>query len=447
MALFKQQHTSWAARVKTRLFNFWEAIHTTYWFVPTLIVSLGVILALVLVYLGEHGMVGPAQFEWLRQTSPAGARTLLATLSGSIITVAGVAFSVTIVALTLASSQFGPRLLRNFMRDGGNQFVLGSFLATFAYCVIVLRTIQDNGIVFVPHLAIAVASVLALINIGVLIYFIHHVASAINASQVIDGVATELEQTIDRLFPDDYAPGAEADDVTDFDTDESVTVSIKRSGYIQAIDAVPLLNVAKKHGWMIKLLQRPGKFVTPGMPLVLVNTQNELSDEIEKTIARAALLGPRRTPEQDVEFLIHQLVEIALRALSPGVNDPFTALDCVDRLGGALIILAQRQLPSALCCDDSGRCRLLIDPPTFPGLADAAFDQMRQYGASSMAVSLRLLEVIALVLPHAVRPGDQDSLEKHARMIRDACLHQHDEQHDHDDLKRRYDVIENLVAK
>lgn len=449
MAFFKKRHTSYFLRVKTRLFNIWEALHTTYWFVPGLIVMLGVLLALALVYLHEHGIVGPVQFEWLRQTSPAGARTLLSTLSGSIITVAGVAFSITIVALTLASSQFGPRLLRNFMRDGGNQFVLGVFLATFAYCVIVLRTIQDNGIVFVPHLAIAVAAILALANVAVLIYFIHHVASAINASYVINGVATELEQTIERLFPDEYEPDKTPDEssTTAIKPDNSTVVSINRSGYIQAIDIAALLNLANKHDWTIKLVQRPGKFVTPGMPLAYISCNAELTEKAEKAITRAMLLGVRRTPEQDVEFLIHQLVEIALRALSPGVNDPFTALDCVDRLGGALILLAQRKLPSALCCDDAGQCRLLIDPPTFPGLANTALDQMRQYGASSMAVSLRLLEMLAWVIPHAVREGDGESLQKHARMIQAACAHQHDEKHDLEDLQRRYQHIQDVIAE
>ena len=447
MGINRNASSTGIALLRARFVSYCSDIRGSYWFVPSLGVVAGILAAYFAILQDRNGIVESHYMFWLRETSPAGARALLSTLAGAIITVAGVSFSITIVALTLASSQFGPRLLRNFMRDGGNQFVLATFLSTFAYSMVVLRSIQDNAFVFVPHLAIAMASGLALFNVVVLIYFIHHIASTISASHVIKSVSQELDQTIDRLHPNSLATKAKQPNC-DVSFDSADCVRATSSGYIQVLDIAGLLKIADTKHWAIKIESRPGQFVTRDTPLAQIVRQKKskaLAESDIELVNSAIILGASRTPEQDVEFLIHQLVEVALRALSPGINDPFTALDCIDRLGEALIKLTQRQLSPTTYSDDDNTPLLILKPTTFAGLADAAFDQLRQYGCSSMAVSLRMLEVIALIIPFAQRDEDLVILAKHAKMISKSCASQHKEEHDQADLKTRNDNIEKLL--
>jgi len=249
------------------------------------------------------------------------------------ITVAGVAFSITIVALTLASSQFGPRLLRNFMRDTGNQIVLGTFIATFIYCLLVLRSVYSvGGHDFVPGISVTFAIALAVANVGALIYFIHHVSTSIHADRVIAAVYNELSEHIQRLFPEE------------------------------------LLKIAEEHDMLIDLQFRPGEFIVVGTALAKVKSAEHLKENLVEQIASSFILGPQRTPEQDAEFAIHQLVEVAIRALSPGINDPFTAITCIDHLGSALCILTGRVFPSPYRYDEEGNLRFIAKPLTFEGI-------------------------------------------------------------------------------
>ncbi len=190
-----------------RLAQLWESLRTSYWFVPTVMTAGAVGLSFASVHLDQV-----VKAEWVRAVgwiwagSPEGARQVLSTIAGSMITVAGVAFSITIVALTLASTQFGPRLLRNFVRDLGNQVVLGTFVSTFVYCLLVLRTVRGGDVAeFVPYLSVTLGVAFALASLGVLIYFIHHVSGAIQAEHLIASVADELEDAIERMFPESWA--------------------------------------------------------------------------------------------------------------------------------------------------------------------------------------------------------------------------------------------------
>jgi uncharacterized membrane protein len=190
--------------MKTKLLKLWDSLRATFWLVPTLMAIMAIGLSFAMVALDEA--VGNRVLEkvgWVWAGGPEGARGLLSTVAGSMITVAGVVFSITIVALSLASSQYGPRLLRNFVRDKGNQIVLGSFIATFVYCLLVLRTVRgDDGAHFVPAIAITLGMVLTLASLGVLIYFIHHVSISIQAATIIGLVSHELNEVIERLFPE-----------------------------------------------------------------------------------------------------------------------------------------------------------------------------------------------------------------------------------------------------
>ena len=394
----------------------------------------------------KHGVI--QEFGgWIYTGGPQGARTLLSTIASSMINIAGVTFSLVVVALQLASSQFGPRLLRNFMRDTGNQLVLGTFLATFIYCLIVLRTIrEDKDNVFVPNISITVAVVLAFASLGVLIYFIHHMAEAIQADNLIAKVNRELDDAIERLFP--MKLGQEPpkqrrwleEIPADFDR-EACPIMAARSGYIQGIDNNKLMKIATKNNLLLRLKSRPGKFVVKGSEIIRAWPRQRVNEQLARQLDNSFLWGVQRTEQQDVEYPLNRLVEIAVRALSPAVNDPFTAIRCIDRLGEALCHLAAKDIPSPYRYDEENKLRVIADPVTFAGMTDAAFNQIRQYGQSSAAVTIRLLETLAVVAAHTHNQKDCAALLHHANMIRrgsDAGL---PEEQDRKDVEARYQAV------
>lgn len=361
---------------------------------------------------------------WAYAGGAEGASSVLETIAGSMITVAGVVFSLTLVALTLASSQFGPRLLRNFMRDTTNQLVLGTFVSTFLYCLLVLRSIRfTEGDVFVPHLSVTLGLLFAVASLGVLIYFIHHVSVSIQADQVVARVSTELLEGIDDLFPEQIgapasgpsdAPDAVALDRLDRDAQPVASVS---DGYLQLIDADALMELAVEEDFVVLVLCRPGDYVVAGSPLAKISPGDKLDERIATRVNAVFALGEQRSPARDIEFAVRQLVEVAVRALSPGVNDPFTAVSCVDRLGSALCRVAQREFPSPYRQDEQGILRVVAPETTFRAIAEVAFNDIRAYARSSATVTIRLLHTVTTVAAFARRRGDRGVLREHAQMI------------------------------
>jgi uncharacterized membrane protein len=405
-----------------RVRNALDQVRSSYWFVPGAMAILAIVLSFVTIAVDQQ-----VQYSWVRQVSffwsggADGARGLLSTVAGSMITVAGVVFSITLVVLSLASSQFGPRLLRNFMRDTGSQVVLGTFIATFVYCLLVLRTIRStNSVEFVPYISVTVGLVLALASLAVLIFFIHHIALAIQAPVLVANVAGELLEATKTLFPADVGRHGEGsrDLPPDFDT-TGREIKAGRSGYIQAIEDARLLQVAKENDLILQLLHRPGYFVTEGRSVLRAWPGDRVDDDLAAGLARHLLIGKQRTPIQDIQFNIEQLVEVAVRALSPGINDPFTAISCIDWLGAALCRLAGKDFPAPERYDDAGYLRLVVgEPLTFTGLVDAAFDQIRHYSEGSPAVRNHLLEIIAVVAEATASPENRQALERQAAMIK-----------------------------
>jgi uncharacterized membrane protein len=354
---------------------------------------------------------------WVYAGGPEGARAVLSTIAGSMITVAGVTFSITIVALTLASQQFGPRLLRGFLRDLGNQIVLGTFVSTFLYCLLVLRTVRGNDDAqFVPHLSVTLGVLLAMLSLGVLIFFIHHVSISIQASQIIANVAADLGSAVVRLFPDElgHADKRSTDVGALPDDREGQTVSATASGYVQAIDGDALLRLTAEHDVILRIEVPPGRFVHDGATLMRAWSKAALDTAFGERARAAFILGSGRTPTQDVQFFIAQLVELAVRALSPGINDPGTARMCLDRLGQMLCLMATRDMPAAARYGDDGRLRVMTSPLTFDDMAAAAFNEIRRYGRSSVSVTSHLLDVIRGVAGCVTREPDRRALLQHA---------------------------------
>ena len=406
-----------------KLSKFWGTLRSSYWFLPGLMAVAGMALAFGMLALDQAEAIKTGELSWIYRGGPEGARGLLSAVASSMVTVAATAFSITIVALQLAASNFGPRLLRNFMQDTGNQIVLGTFIATFLYCLLVLRTIHGEDYnLFVPQLSVTIGIVLAIASIGVLIYFIHHASTIIQASHVIAGVADELDDAIDRLFPEEMGQAAPekhpaiAATPEDFDV-QAYFIRSTHTGYLQAIDDQLLLKLACKYNLLLRLTTKPGDFIAKGDCLVLAYPEKQVNPKMIHDINQAFLMGKERTEQQDIEFPINQLVEIALRAISPGINDPFTAVRCIDRLSAGLSRLAERQFPSAYRYDTNHTLRVMAEPIAFEQLIDTAFNQIRHYGKSDIAVTLRLLKAIAQIASHTHRPRDQIALEQQAEMI------------------------------
>jgi uncharacterized membrane protein len=419
------QHELQLPIVKTFLLKYWDRLRSSFWFIPSLMAGGAIGLSFVTVALDEGVTDRWLQSHgWAYTGGAEGASSVLSTVAASMIGIAGVVFSMTLVALTLASSQLGPRLLRNFMRDTANQVVLGAFVATFVYCLLVLRTIRRaDEIAFVPHLSVTVGVLLAIVSLGVLIYFIHHVSVSIHADEVVARVGAELIEGIERLFPDRVA-GAQLPliDSTSaslpavFDR-ESCAIESRTDGYVQIVDVDALNRLAAEAGLLVRLEQRPGLYVVKGRPLMRAWPRDRVTDEVASRASAAFVTGNQRTSAQDVEFAIHQLVEIAVRALSPGINDPFTANTCLDRLGSALCLLATRRMTTPNRIDDDGQLRVIVIPTTFQQLVDAAFDQIRQYARSSVGVTIHLLDTITVIAGSARGARDRGALKRQADLI------------------------------
>lgn len=411
--------------MKTRLLNAWEDLRTSLWFVPSLMLFGAVALAFGTVALDAHVNAKLARsVSWLWSGSPDGARALLSAAGSSVMTVAGVVFSITVTSLTLASSQFGPRLLRNFMSDKGNQIVLGTFIATFVYCLLVLRTVRStNEGNFVPYISVTIGMGLTVTSLCVLVYFIHHVAGSIQAENISAAVGRELHEAIVGHC-EEHAPG-DGQNVPDPAADapaEPPTVRAEESGYLLSVDRELVVKFAAEQNLRVRLVSRPGDFVLRGAILAefwsvhhspRTGFQNEQAENSPaQKLLQSFSLGRRRTPTQDVRYPARQLVEVASRALSPGINDPFTATGCMDWLAAGLSELARRPPPRCCWRDEDGQPRLWEEPVSFPELVEACFEPIRAYSEDSDLTTQHLLKTLNSLALFARREEDLAALRR-----------------------------------
>ncbi len=410
-------------------------------------VAVAIGLALLLPWIdqtiGKH-RVGVAR--WIYDGGPEGARAILTTVAGSMITVAALTFSITIVGLSTASQQFGPRLLRNFIRDRGYQVVLGTFLATFIYCLLVLRTVRSNGsLQFVPYLSLALGILLAVVGVGVLVYFIHHAAHAIRAETIVATTGRELRLAIDRLSPP-IENGRHVGRRTIRGLPEGFPSGAKEitaaaSGYIQAIHVDRLLKLAGENGLVCRLEHRVGHFITEEDTLLEVWPGTAPTDELRTDLNDCFVLGTERSLNEDVESAVDQLVEVAVRSLSPGINDPATACACIDQLTDGLRLVGERTIPPAILCYED-EVRLVTYPVTYARLVDAAFSRIRQYSGGSVPVVLRLLGSIASLVPRVQYDSHRAALLRQARALWRVSQESVPEPDDLRDIETRYKAVE-----
>lgn len=424
---------------------FYKELLATFWFVPVLTIVLAIVLSAGLVSIDNNWTL--ADESWMHfflVNSADSARSILSTISGAMIGVAGTVFSVTLVALTLASSQFGPRLIKNFMYVRLNQVVLGSYIATYLYCLLVLNAIKtEGGYVFIPSLSILVAILAAVSNIVLLIVFIHQIATSIQADKIIADISEFVSEQVKNLFPEKMGQEAEKEE-EEVDVDATVSqyphsrvVKSRKSGYLQYIDDQALMHLISEKEALFDLHHRPGSYLVDGLKIGEIHSKEALEEEEVEKILDQFFIGKTKTPQQDLEFSIHQLVEIAARALSPGVNDPYTAIACIDNLTNTMSYLAQVKFPSRYRYDEEEELRIMADVLEFEGMLAAAFNQIRQFSAGSTAVIIRLMEALIIIQEFTLTDKDRQAVIKHARMVLEVGKQTIKEENDIEDLIKR----------
>jgi len=379
--------------LKARFRKLLSDMGKTFWLLPAAMVALAIVLALGLVSLDKSGLVPDwmVNSPWLYSGGGTGGRTLLGAVAESTIGVAGTVFSITIAALSLAAGQMGPRLLRNFTRDRGNQFTLGAFLGTFSYALMVLRSVRTHSEgEFVPHLSLSVGILLAFVCVATLVFFVGHMAGRISVDTVIELVSRDVRRAVGRLMLDKPEP----DPPSYLDWNDAVPLTDDRQGYLQQLECGELADWAACSATCLRLLVRPGDTLFPGAPIALMTPPVKGA---AAAIRSATAVGGGRVSAADLEAPIRQLVEVAVRALSPGINDPHTAMSVLDRLGAALCDAVTLHLWRGTVVRD-GRVVLVVPAIDYGGLVDAMFHLIRQNAAGSVAVLIRMLEVLAAVV-------------------------------------------------
>lgn len=427
-----------------------EALRTTLWLIPTVTMVVAGVLFAVTYGIDRAAYNNDVHLAtWISRDSADAARQVLIAIAAAVITVAGVVFSITILALTLASQQFGPRMLRNFIRDRGTQWTFGVLVGTFVFSVLALGSVANGGRRgdFVPQLSIAVALGLMLLSLGVLVYFIHHVATSIQLPSVVAGIAADFSTTVDEVHGEAARfGGAQPDNgmsVAEIMVrmDESgALVLARRSGFLQAVGHDRLLAIATSCGGVVRLLNRPGHFLVEGRPVAVV-WPADAADSVAAALDRAHVVGASRTLTQDIAFAADQLVEIALRALSPAVNDTFTALNCIDWLGDGLCKIAGRPMPDGIYRDASGQVRLIDEVITFERLVKGAYDKVRQAGRGMPAVLIRQLENLEKNVQHATGRSQREALLRQAEMILRNSEQSVPEERDRADVRAAYETV------
>lgn len=387
-----------------------------------LVLSIGI--ALGMVYLDAVLHEDEIKVAWLTTLKADAARTILATVAGSMATIAGVVFSITIVALQLAASQFGPHVMRSFLADRGSQVTLGTFIGTFIYSLIVLVTGRAN-VGFVPYAATYMDILLGIIAMVVLIYFINHIANLIRIESVIDALARELADSTETVFPGRLG---EAETVWREQPPTFVAgmdgrgsaVAICASGYIRRINERALMRLATDRDLLVHLEVRPGDYMVPGMVLMTVVPPPavRLDERAYAQLRGIVVLGERRTPDQDVPYALQQLTEVAVRALSPGINAPFTAIPSIDAIGAGLVRLADRRMPSLRRVDASGKERVLVSRGlTLAELTRDALGPIASAAGRQAFVTARVVEVALLTAGRARVDIDRDELHAFADAV------------------------------
>lgn len=439
--------------MNARATKLWQDLQSSYYFIPALMGFGAICLAQLTIHLDGvfASRLAGAEFFFLSKAD--GARTILATIAGSMMGVAATTFSITMVAVTSAAGQYGPRLIGNFMRDRGNQVTLGTFTSTFIYCLLVLRVARtgevgdgSNGLAeFVPHLSLLTAMALTLMSVGVLIYFIHHVPETLNVGNITARVGRRLRDDIAKIYPEELGKEGNSKgfdfDIDTFKQPGAIEVRARAEGYIQTIKIDTLLEAAQRDDAVVKLEYRPGDFATRGDVLMRIRPQKDWEGEIQPYLSAYAM-GQNRTAHQNILFLADELVEILARALSPGVNDPFTAINCINWFHSAMKAFLRGHVPSPYRLDEDGALRVIAYPIDFQKFASVICDQSRAYIASDRNTALKMLSILTELVADAKNEEAESILIYHVEKLKAATLQGQLSDADKSDISRAFEVVQ-----
>jgi len=388
------------------IFKFLEEIKSSYWFIPTLMLVITIGLSLLSIELDTYLNIKQKDvgiLSWIFSNQVDGARQVLSTIAGTMMTVAGVTFSMTLISISFAGAQIGPRILSNFMNDRGNQITLGTFISTFVFCLLVLRTITgeaEGEIQFIPHISIFIALVFAFLSLGVLIYFIHHIPQKMSMTESVDTTGDGLLTCIDALYPANKSKINENiyenfNLYTHYSTHHVIKAQGK--GFIEYINLEAVIKAAKKHNCLIELYKRPGNYICEGVDLLCVHANENKSDDIYHEITNAIIWGVKRSNNQDILFPGQLLVEIAARALSAGVNDPYSAIECLNQLQAAFIKFSIKEIPEKFIADNEKVIRVLSEPIHYGEFFNLIMDSLRSFIKTDMLCTQRVLELLVFI--------------------------------------------------
>ncbi len=398
----------------------WFHLNSSLWFVPALLVAAAAILATAMIEVDlRSNMDLAARFPRLFGAGADGSRGLLGAIASSMMTITGVTFSITIVALALASTQYTPRILRNFMQDRTNQMTLGVFVGVFVYALLVLRTIRGGDEAFVPSLAVMVGILLTLVSVGVLILFIHHIASSIEASTLISIAAIETIKALNKHF-DGVEDGDASDDGGNRDHPQGgvwQAVASPATGYIQSVDIQQLIDLAERRDLVLRMERSVGNFIVEGAPILAIHSSEPPPADDCREIRQAFVIGRFRTIDQDPDFGVRQIVDIALKALSPGINDSTTAATCLDYLGAIIAELSRMKIESDYCSGEKRQLRVISRAATFEEHLGEAFDQIRESASGNTAVLSRMLTAIETIARFVRTERQREALQAHIDLI------------------------------
>jgi uncharacterized membrane protein len=439
--------------MRARLLKLIDTLFRNFWFLPGLmmICAIGIFL-LADAFNDTHWVYVLQQNGIFYSGGLNEAKTILQVIAETMVAIASLAFATVGVVLTLATSQFGHRLIRSFMRDKPTQFCFGIFVSTFIYSLLVLYELhKDKAHINIPALSVSVAFFLAIVAGAVLIYFTNHIAQMISAPSVIAEVGGEMDETIDRTWPEEpprlarFLTEEKIDTALERIKREGLSVQSGKQGYIQTLDAVDLLEFATEQEVIIKMDCRPGDYLYIGNPVALVWPADKKGAKWTNKIHKSMVVGKRRTPIQDLRFAFNQLAEIEVRAMSPALNDPFTALDCVNRICAGISRLAQRTEPTSWKTDSDGHLRLFIKSVSFDELLNAAFMPMRNYSRKSAIVTLQMLHALNELAPSLQTDEQRQAIAFQAGLILDGANEGLLEGHDRDAAQSAYQkVLQNL---
>lgn len=405
--------------------RFGSRINDSFWFIPLVVCAAGIILALVMVMLDEW-LVQNSITVSLGTHSIEGGRGILIAIAGSVLGVAATSFSITTSVLATASSTYGPRLVRNFMADNRNQFVLGSFGASFLYSLIVLRSIRDAsdiGSMFVPSISINLAILFGIFNVVMLIYFLHHIADSIQISTLVSRVRDDLIRSIDTLYARDqsHVPSAvRATDLSELPDTKPQLLHARQDGFIERIEYDELVKNAREHGAIIKMLVQPGDYVYLDTPVVEVWQDTAMGDKKEPWPTESIHIAQTRTPYQDIRYAVQQPVDITIRALSPGINDPYTAINAIHGLGSGLIRLVRHENPMSVMLDERFQPRVHRRTIEIEHILTSTFRTMRGNITRSLDATLATVELADTVLRAATHDSYRDIIVREIHGINEA---------------------------